>query len=90
MHIFIPRETDPQETRIPLLGEDCGKMVQLGAEVEVEAGIGQSLNIPDTDYETRGAGIANDRQAALSAANQSMSRLLGYARATPNCCQEQE
>jgi NAD(P) transhydrogenase subunit alpha len=69
MHIFIPRETNPQETRIPLLGEDCGKMVQLGAEVEVEAGIGQSLNIPDTDYETRGAGIANDRQAALSAAD---------------------
>lgn len=69
MHIFIPRETDPQETRVPLLPDDCGKMVRLGAEVEVEAGIGRPLNIPDTDYETRGAGVANDRQAALSAAD---------------------
>ena len=38
MKVFIPKETGPEETRIPLLPVDSGKLVQLGAQVEVEAG----------------------------------------------------
>ncbi len=69
MKVFIPRETDPEETRIPLLAVDSGKMVELGAQVEVEAGIGEAIKIPDSDYEESGATVSNDRRASLSAAD---------------------
>ena len=69
MKVFIPRETDPEETRIPLLPVDSGKMVELGAQVEVEAGIGEPINILDSAYEESGAKVSNDRRASLSAAD---------------------
>jgi len=36
MKVFIPKETDPQETRVPILPVDAKKMTQLGAQVEIE------------------------------------------------------
>lgn len=39
MKVFVPKETSPEEARIPLLPVDSGKLVQLGAQAEVEAGI---------------------------------------------------
>ena len=69
MKAFIPRETYPEETRIPLLPVDSGKMVQLGAQVEVEADIGEAINIPDSAYEESGATVSNDRRASLSVAD---------------------
>ena len=69
MKVFIPRETNPEETRIPLLPADSGKMVQLGAQVEVESGIGEAINVLDSAYEESGAKISNDRQISLSTAD---------------------
>jgi len=65
MKLFVPKEADAAETRVPLLPTDTGKLVQLGANVEVQGGIGESINIPDEAYERAGAKIARDRAASL-------------------------
>lgn len=66
MKLFFPKETDAQETRVPLLPVDAGKLASLGAQVLAEAGIGESLSIPDEQYEAAGAQICEDRAASLS------------------------
>ena len=69
MKLFVPKEADAKETRVPLLPTDAGKLVQLGANVEVQGGIGESINIADEAYEKAGAQIARDRPASLSGAD---------------------
>ena len=39
MKIFVPKETWPGETRVPLIPDTVKKLAGLGAEVEVEAGL---------------------------------------------------
>jgi NAD(P) transhydrogenase subunit alpha len=68
MKLFIPKEMDAAETRVSLLPADTGKLVKLGAEVEVEAGIGESINISDDAYKEAGAKISSDRRASMSSA----------------------
>ena len=68
MKLFIPKETNPEETRVPLLPAEVAKLVKLEAEIEVETQIGKTLAIADDEYEKAGAKIAKDRQASLSAA----------------------
>jgi NAD(P) transhydrogenase subunit alpha len=68
MKLFIPKETDPAETRVSLLPTETGKLVKLGADVEVETGIGESINIPDQAYEKAGSRISNKRKMSLSKA----------------------
>jgi NAD(P) transhydrogenase subunit alpha len=68
MKLFVPKETDPTETRVPLLPTDAGKLVKLGAKVEVEAGIGKSINISDQAYEMAGARVSNERKRSFSKA----------------------
>lgn len=65
MRLFIARERDPEETRVPMLPADIRGLVELGAQVEVETGIGRSINIPDREYEKAGAQVSGDRPASL-------------------------
>ena len=51
MRLFVAKETNPEETRVPLLAGDVARLVALGAEVEVETGIGQSIDLEDAEYE---------------------------------------
>jgi NAD(P) transhydrogenase subunit alpha len=69
MRLFIAKPADPGETRVPLLPADAGKLVQLGGQVEVESGLGGTLEIPDAQYEAAGAQVAKDRDASLSSAD---------------------
>ncbi|OQA25525.1 MAG: NAD(P) transhydrogenase subunit alpha part 1 [Verrucomicrobia bacterium ADurb.Bin345] len=69
MTIFVPRETVAGETRIPLLPSVAKRLVSLGAELQVEAGLGAPLGIPDADFAEAGAGISSDRAASLRAAD---------------------
>lgn len=69
MKLFIPKEKKSAETRVPLLPLDAGKLVKLGADVEVEAGIGKSISISDDSYEKAGAQISSDCRASLSKAD---------------------
>jgi NAD(P) transhydrogenase subunit alpha len=68
MKLFVPKEPAPDETRAPMLPIDVDKLVKLGAEVEVEAGLGQPLALADQAYEQVGARISNQREKSLAAA----------------------
>lgn len=69
MQLFIARPIDPDETRVPVLPADAARLVQLGARVEVEAAIGRSIDIPDSDYKEAGARVSTDRPASLAGAD---------------------
>lgn len=69
MKISAPKEVYPGETRAPLTPAGAGKLVKLGAQVEIEAGIGASAGFPDDDYIKAGATVAVDRKGLLSSAD---------------------
>jgi len=69
MKLFIPKETQSGETRIPALPEAVKKLAALGAEVKVEAGIGAPLHIDDAAYADAGAEVVKDLDAALAEAD---------------------
>jgi len=68
MRIAVPRETHPGETRTPLTPESVVKLVKLGAQVEVEAGLGLASGHADAAYTTAGATVTQDRKALLNSA----------------------
>ena len=66
MKISVPKETHPGETRAPLTPDSTAKLVKLGAQVEVEAGLGAAAGFPDDAYTKAGAAMASDRKALIS------------------------
>ncbi len=69
MKISSPKESHPGETRAPLTPDSVAKLVKLGAEVSVEAGIGLPAGFPDEVYAKAGATISTDRALLLSSAD---------------------
>jgi NAD(P) transhydrogenase subunit alpha len=69
MRIFVPKEADPTELRVPISPVTAGKLVKLGADCEVEKGLGTSVGWLDADYESGGAKTSSDRAASLSNAD---------------------
>lgn len=69
MHIFVPRETGPGETRAAMTPTIAGKIVKLEAKLEVESRIGQSLGLEDEAYAKAGVSVSTDRNASLAAAD---------------------
>ncbi len=69
MRIFVPREANPDEARVPLIPATVQKLLALGAELQIEQGLGQSLFIADEVYEQTGAMIVSDRRQALAEAD---------------------
>jgi len=67
MKLYVAKEPGRQETRAALLPGDAGKLVQLGAEVEVAAGIGRGINVSDGEYEKAGVHVSTDHKASLGA-----------------------
>ncbi len=65
MKISVPRETHPGECRAPLTPESAAKLVKLGAELEVEAGLGLAAGYSDEAYAKAGAILTTDRQTLL-------------------------
>ena len=66
MKISVPRETYPGENRAPLTPDSVAKLVKLGAQVEVEAGLGSAAGFPDEQYSKSGATLATDRKALVN------------------------
>lgn len=66
MKISVPKETHPGETRAPLTPDSAGKLVKLGAQVEVEAGLGLAAGFTDDAYTKAGATMAADRKALIA------------------------
>ena len=69
MRIFSSSETDSTERRVPLVPASVTKLAALGAQIEIEAGIGRSVNFSDEEYESSGAKIIVDRAQALASAD---------------------
>ena len=69
MIVFAPRETDPRETRAPLTPVTAKKLTELGLEVQVESGIGERCDHPDSEYEEAGAKVSGARAGALGKAD---------------------
>jgi len=69
MRIFVPREVHPSEKRVTLLPNGAAKLARLGAEIEVEQGLGAALHCNDSEYESAGAKISKDRIRSLAGAD---------------------
>lgn len=69
MKISVPKETHLGETRAPLTPAGAGKLAKLGAQLEVEAGLGAMAGFADDEYVKAGASIAADRKGLLASAD---------------------
>jgi NAD(P) transhydrogenase subunit alpha len=69
MNIAVPKETHPGENRVSLIPDHVAKLVNAGAEVSIESGLGQTLKISDDQYAKAGAAIAADRNTLIQEAD---------------------
>ena len=69
MRIAIPKETHPGENRIPITPAHAKKLCAMGAELEVEAGMGAGSGFTDAEYSAVGATISQDRNAMFGNAD---------------------
>jgi NAD(P) transhydrogenase subunit alpha len=69
MKIAVPREAKADEPRIPVIPADVKKLVQLGADVAIEAGLGQTIGIADSEFTDAGATVVDDRATLLADAD---------------------
>src|SRR4051812_34162112 len=65
MRIAVLSETDPVETRVATTPDMVKKYKNLGADVIVQAGAGAKSSIPDAEFESAGAIIAQSAQDAV-------------------------
>src|SRR5215831_14877950 len=54
---FVPKETQPGETRVALVADGVKRLAATGLAIQVEAGAGLSAGVADADYEKVGAKI---------------------------------
>lgn len=69
MIIGIPRELTAGETRVPIIPASVKRFTDVGAEVQVETGVGAAIGISDNEYSDAGATVVSDRQALLAGAD---------------------
>ncbi|MFA6468265.1 MAG: Re/Si-specific NAD(P)(+) transhydrogenase subunit alpha [Bacteroidota bacterium] len=66
MNIAIPKENSTVEQRVPVLPVTVEKLVKKGATITVEAGLGATLGITDTEYKKAGAVIEKNRKKLVA------------------------
>jgi NAD(P) transhydrogenase subunit alpha len=66
MQISLLKEQDAGERRVALVPETVKRLVAAGATVVVERGAGIDAGALDSDYESAGATLSNDRAALLA------------------------
>lgn len=69
MTVAVPKEIHAGETRVALIPEHVAKLVKLGAEVQVESGLGLGAGHRDESYTAAGATVLTDRTKLLSTAD---------------------
>lgn len=69
MNIAVPKEVHEGETRVSLVPEHVAKLVQAGAAVSIESGLGQTLRIDDAQYTKAGASVSPERNALIENAD---------------------
>ena len=65
MRIAVPRETWPGELRTALVPGSVSKLVALGFDVMVEAGLGLAAGVSDESYSAAGADVVSDIASAI-------------------------
>ena len=68
MIIGVPKETAPQEKRVPLIPNSVDRLVKKGAQVLIESGLGTTISLTDQDYQKVGAKVS-DRPTLLSSSD---------------------
>ena len=69
MKLFVPKETWRGETRVPMVPDSIRKLAQLGAEVEIESGMGDAVKYRDEAYKEAGASVSNNADATIQKAD---------------------
>ena len=69
MNIAVPRDVHPGEVRVALIPEHVARLVNAGAEVAIESGLGQTLRIADEKYTEAGASVAANRDQLIQNAD---------------------
>ncbi len=69
MRIAIPKETHPGESRVPIIPDTAKKLVRMGADVVVEAGLGQGSGFSDEEYTAAGASVSTHRDELFGGAD---------------------
>ncbi len=69
MKIAVMKELYAGESRVPLIPVTVAKLVKLGAQIEVESGLGLTCRFTDADYEKAGASVGSSRADMLSTAD---------------------
>jgi NAD(P) transhydrogenase subunit alpha len=67
--LFIPKETEEEETRVAMTPDSARKLVDLGLELIVEKGLGLNAGHSDEAYRDAGATIAEDAPAVAREAD---------------------
>ena len=65
MQIGVLKETHPGENRVALIPDTVKKLVKLGADITVEAALGQGSGFADEEYAEAGAAVSSDRNGML-------------------------
>lgn len=65
MHIGVPKETFPNEKRVPLTPASVDRLVKKGFEISIEKNLGSTINVSDQEYTKAGAKLS-DRKSILS------------------------
>ena len=66
MRVGVPREVRSGERRVAISPETVKKLKKLGFDVAIERGAGTAAMLPDSEYESAGAELVDDAQAAWS------------------------
>jgi NAD(P) transhydrogenase subunit alpha len=66
MQIGVLKETHPGENRVAVIPDTVKKLVKLGAELTVEAALGQGAGFADETYSEAGATITSNRDDILA------------------------
>lgn len=69
MKIAVMKETHEGETRVPLIPPTAKKLVDLGAEVEIESGLGLTCRYEDSMYTDLGVKVGTSREDMLKTAD---------------------
>ena len=69
LQAFIPRESEPGETRVAATPETVRKLIALGLAVAIEKGAGERASFADAAYVAAGATLLPDRKAGLATAD---------------------
>jgi H+-translocating NAD(P) transhydrogenase subunit alpha len=69
MRIFACKEQLTGERRVPVTPNTVGKLAKLGASIEIEQGLGDTIALGDSDYEAAGAKISRARGQSFKEAD---------------------